>query len=88
MVVRDPADARDVEPPAVAEAHVRDGDQGGALVDRRLEALERDRAVRLRRDVHHADAASLLGVGDLADRRELEVADDDRVRGRRRSGGR
>ena len=58
---------------------MRDGDQRRALVDRGLEALERDRPVRLGGHVDYADAAALLGVRDLTDRRKLEVADDDRV---------
>ncbi len=78
-LVRDAADALDVEPAAVPEADVRDRHQRRPLVDCRLEALQRDRPVRFRRHVHDPHAAPLLRVRDLADSRELEVADHDRV---------
>src|SRR4249919_2842818 len=75
----EPRDRLDVLAAAVAEAHVRDRDERRLLVDRLLEALERDRPVRLGGNVLDAHAAPLLRVPDLADRGELEVADDDLV---------
>ena len=87
-LVREPRDRLDVVAAAVAEADVRDRDERRLLVDRLLEALERDRPVRLGGHVLDPHAAPLLRVPDLADRRELEVADDDLVAARRRSAGR
>ena len=76
-LVRDPRDLGDVV--AVAGA-VRDGraaDERRPLVDRLGEALGRDRAVGLGRDVDDLGAAQLLRMRDLADGRELVLADHD-----------
>ena len=74
--MRDPRDLLDVEPRPVAVADGGDRDDSRLFVDRLLEALDRDpRAVRVH--VHDLRAAQLLRVPDLADRRELEVADHD-----------
>ena len=78
-LVRQPGDGLDVEPAAVPKTDVGHGDERGLLVDGGLEALERDRPVRLGRHVLDAHPASLLCVPDLADRRKLEVADHDLV---------
>src|SRR4029453_11091705 len=72
-------DAFDVQAAAVPEADVRRGYERRSLVDRVGEALQRDRPVALGGNVDDPDAASLLRVPDLADRRKLEVADDDGV---------
>ena len=68
-LVRDPRDLLDREPRAVPVADRRHGNDRGALVDRLVHLLGRD-------DVH-LRAAQLLRVPDLADRRELVVADHD-----------
>ena len=57
----------------------RAADERRALVDRLGEALGRDRPVGVGAHVHDLGAAELLGVGDLADRRELVLADHDAV---------
>jgi len=72
--VRDARDLLDRQPRPVAVANRRDRDDRGLLVDRLVKALERDLHA-VRRDVDDSRTAQLLRVPDLADRRELEVAD-------------
>ena len=67
------ATSLDVDARAVPVADVRDRDDARVVVDLALEALERDRPVRVGLDVDDARAAQLLRVPDLADRRELPV---------------
>src|SRR5207253_8654523 len=69
----------DVGPASVAEADVGDRDKRRLLVDRGVEAFERDRRIGLRGNVDDAGAAALLRMPDLTDRRELEIADHDFV---------
>ena len=69
VLLADPRDLLGGQPRAVAVADGRDRDDRGALVDRALDVLRRD-------DVH-LRTAQLLRVPDLADRRELVVADHD-----------
>ena len=75
-LVRDLRDLLDVEPRAVAITDGGDRHDGGLLVDRLVEPLDGDlRSVGVH--VHDLGAAQLLRVPDLADGRELEVADHD-----------
>ena len=76
-VVRDPRDLGDVVAVAGAVGDGRAADERRPLVDRLGEALRRDRPVRLGPDVDDLGAAQLLRVRDLADRRELVLADHD-----------
>ena len=77
--VGDLGDRRHVVAVARAIRDRRAADEGGALVDRLGESLGRDRPVGVGTHVHHLGAAKLLRVGDLADRRELVLADHDAV---------
>ena len=77
--VGDLGDRGDVVAVARAIRDRRAADESGALVDRLGEALGRNRAVGVGPHVHHLGAAQLLRMGDLADRRELVLADHDPV---------
>ena len=79
MRVGDLGDRRHVVAVAGAVRDRRAADEGRALVDRLGEALGRDRPVGVGTNVHHLRAAELLRVGDLADGRELVLADHDAV---------
>jgi hypothetical protein len=72
-------DRRHVVAVAGAERESGAADESRPRVDRRCEALDRDAAVGLRSDVHDLRAPQLLCVRDLADGRELVLADDDPV---------
>ena len=72
-------DRGDVVAMARAVGERRAADERRPLVDRRGEALGRDRAVVVRLHVDDLRAAQLLGVGDLPDRGELVLADHDPV---------
>jgi hypothetical protein len=72
-------DAGDVQPRAVTEANLCDGDQLRALIDETREVLERNVAVCCNGHVHHLGAEALLRMPDLGVARKLEVADDDLV---------
>ena len=72
-------DRRDVVAVARAVGERRAADERRPLVDRLREALRGDRAVRARLDVDDLGAAQLLRVRDLADGRELVLADHDPV---------
>ena len=74
-LVRELRDTGDVDSAPVAKADVCDRHERGLLVDRGVEPLERDRRVRLGGNVDDAGAAPFLGVPDLADRGEFEIAD-------------
>ena len=70
-------DRRDVVAVTSPIGDRRAADERRALVDRLGELLRRDRAVGLGAHVDDFGSAQLLRVGDLADRRELVVADHD-----------
>ena len=88
VLVGELGDRGDVVAVARAVGDGRAADERRPLVDRLREALERDRAVRLGLDVDDLRAAQLLRVRDLADGRELVLADHDPVRPPRSSGER
>ena len=75
-VVRELGDLGHGQARPVAVADGGDRDERRPLVDQALEVLERDDAVG-GRHVDDLGAAQLLGMPDLPDGRELEVADDD-----------
>jgi hypothetical protein len=77
--VAEVGDRRNVVPVARAERHRCATDECRPLVDRIREALERNPSVRVGRDVNDLRPAQLLRVGDLPDRGELVLADDDAV---------
>ena len=73
VLAGEPVDRLDVVHRARPEGDERGGDERSPLVDRRRVRL----GVRL--DLHDLGAAKLLRVGDLPDRRELVLGDDDPV---------
>ena len=79
LLVREAGDLGDVEPVAGAVRDRGAADERRALVDRLGEALERDAAVGSGRTWTTSAPRELLRVGDLTDRRELELGDDDPV---------
>ena len=78
-LVRRLRDRRDVVAVARAVRERRAADERRALVDSRGKLLRRDRPVLPRPYVDDLRTAQLLRVGDLADRRELVLADHDPV---------
>ena len=77
--VRELGDRGDVVPVTRSKRDRRAADERSPLVDRLGKALERDAPVRLWSYVDDLGAAQLLRMRDLADGRELVLADDDAV---------